>query len=152
MRVQREHGSLKHIIACVGIGVRTLLVMTILPAVLINLFNQPLTLVLILSTMEVKRSLFLQPKCSGSPKYLPMPPSLGIWMQSFIMFFRERGAFLEKLMEDLVVLIDYLNASSYCWRISFRASVLSLLALAKNMVSSVNRRWFTWGQPRATVS
>lgn len=42
------------------------------------LVDQLTALCLILSTIEVNRSLFLLPKCSGKPRYFPFPSSLDI--------------------------------------------------------------------------
>ena len=76
--LQREVGSLKHCIAWLGIGDSTLLRRVIFPTVERNMLVQPLALCLILSTMDVNRSFFLRPKCSGKPRYFPVPPSFPI--------------------------------------------------------------------------
>ncbi|CAN6809108.1 unnamed protein product, partial [Brassica oleracea] len=67
MRLMRDKGSLKHVIANDGIGERTLLSITIFPAEDKNLLDHPLAFCLIRSTIEVKRSFFFLPKCSAFP-------------------------------------------------------------------------------------
>ena len=101
----RDLGSLKQVIAWEGMGVRALRSIVIFPAVDRNLLDHPTAFILILSTIDVKRSLFLLPKCSGSPKYLPTLPSLCIDKIPFITSLSSVGVFLEKEMEDLSTFI-----------------------------------------------
>ena len=74
-----ETGILKQDIAYVGIAAKIALRRTCFPAPERKLVVQLCDLCLILSTMLAKISRFLRPKCSGKPRYLPMPPSLSIW-------------------------------------------------------------------------
>lgn len=93
-----ESGSLKHCMVWLGIEERTLFSMVILPAVERCLVLHPLALCLILST--VNRSRFLCPKCSGTPKYFPSPPSTCIPSSAFIFSLSSVGVLLEKVMPD----------------------------------------------------
>lgn len=68
IRLQKETGNLKQLIACDGMGESILLIIVIFPSFDKNLFNQLLPFFLILPPMEVKRSLFLLPNCSGKPR------------------------------------------------------------------------------------
>lgn len=72
--LQRLAGSLKQDIVYVGIEDKTDCNMTIFFAVDKCLEDQLIALCLILSTMRLKRSFFLVPKCFGRPRYFPKPP------------------------------------------------------------------------------
>ena len=136
--------------ACDGMGDNTLVSIVIFPAVDKNLFDQPHAFCFIRSTIDEKRSRFFLPNSSGSPRYLPVPPSFWIERASLIADLRAVGACREKLIEDFPVLIDCPEASSYRFSNRHKASPFSLLALRKNIVSSAKRRWLRRGHPRAT--
>ena len=89
-----------------GIGESTLLSIVIFPAVERNLLDHPAAFCFILSTMEENKSRFLLPKSSGSPKYLPVPPSFWIERVSLTVVFSDSGVLFEKVMVDFSVLID----------------------------------------------
>ena len=59
----------------------------------------------ILSTIEVNKSLFLLPKCSSSPRYLPKPPSCVIPSNNFIFSLTSGGDLLKNVVDDLALLI-----------------------------------------------
>lgn len=60
----------------VGIALRTGLSIVSFPALDNHSADQLTAFCRILSTMEVNKSLFLLPKCSGKPRYFPKPLSL----------------------------------------------------------------------------
>ena len=102
------------------------------------------------STMDVKRSFFLRPKCSGSPKYFPTPPSFVIPNNGLASSFTGSGVFAEKVIGDLSLFIICPEGSSYSVRISFSFRQQLGEALQKNTVSSAKSRWYTCGLPLAT--
>lgn len=77
-------------------------------------------LFLILSTVEVKRSFFLLPKCSGKPRYFPVPPFY-ISRISIVASFIGAEVLEEKVIDDLLLFIFCPKASSYSRRMSFSA-------------------------------
>ncbi|CAN7027458.1 unnamed protein product [Brassica rapa subsp. trilocularis] len=79
-----------------GIAVSTDFIIVILPALDKCREDQLTALCRIRSTMEVKRSLFLRPKCSGRPKYFPTPPSFVIPRIIFVLSLVLIGVFDEK--------------------------------------------------------
>lgn len=91
-------------------------------------------LVIFLSTIYILGS-FL-----GNPRYLLSPPSFCICKQSLISVLMDNGALREKVMEDLLVLIDWPEAVSYLVKICLRVEALVLSALMRNIVSSAKRR------------
>ncbi|KAF8045218.1 hypothetical protein N665_5389s0001, partial [Sinapis alba] len=93
---------------------RTLFSITNFPAVDKKFVDHPFTFCEILSTIKVNKSRFRLPKCSG--------------------------VFREKVMEDLVRLISWPDASSYLLRITIKVLQQSFLILMKNIVSSAKRR------------
>lgn len=114
----------------------TLLSIVIFHVVDKNLFDQPLAFYRMWSTIEDKRSHFDLPKCSGNPRYLPVPPSFWINSVSCTTLFCDLGVLRENVIEDLSVLIDCPEAVSYRLRIRFSAALHSLLARTKNIGSS----------------
>ena len=72
--LHRLTGSQKQDIVYVGIALSTALSIVSFPALESLLVDQLIAFCLILSTIEVNRSFFFLPKCSGKPKYLPSPP------------------------------------------------------------------------------
>ena len=68
--------------------------------------DQEAALILIRSTMEEKRSRFFLVKSSGSPRYLPTPPSLAIPRVCLTLIHVSCGVFAEKKIEDLSVFIS----------------------------------------------
>lgn len=101
MRLHKLTGSSKQDIEKVGMAVSTDFSIVSFPAFDRNLVDLVDALCLILSTIEVKRSLFLLPKCSGNPRYFPLPPSLAISRQVFISSLVSTGVFVENVMDDL---------------------------------------------------
>lgn len=84
----------------VGIAARTALRRVSLPALLRKRVDQLRDLCLILSTMEVNKSRFLFPKCSGRAKYFPNPPTLVIPRICCAAALTSVGDFEEKVMDD----------------------------------------------------
>lgn len=96
MRLQSDTVILKHDIAYIGIIKSTDLGRVSLPAVERNRFDHPKAFYLIRSTMDVNKSRLRRPKCSGRPRYLPMPPSLLIFRILLAIFRVLLGVFDEK--------------------------------------------------------
>ena len=142
---------MKHVIAKDGTRVSTLFSIVSFPAVDRKRFDHPFAFCLILSTMDANKSFFRSPNCSGSPRYFPTPPSLWIWSFSLMIVLKAYGVLAEKITEDLLAFIVWPEASSYYLSISPNASLLSLVALTKNIVSSAKRRWLMRGHPFATL-
>jgi len=91
----------------VGIALRTTLSIVSFPA-FDNLLADKLTAFCrILSTIEVNKSLFLLPKCFGRPRYLPKPPSFVILNTDLAFSLIAGGVLLEKVIDDLFLLILY---------------------------------------------
>lgn len=84
----------------VVIAARTALSNVSFPARLRNRVDQLRDLWRMRSTIEVNKSLFLFPKCSGSPRYLPSPPSLLIPKIVFAVALTSSGVFEEKVTEE----------------------------------------------------
>lgn len=79
---------------------RTDLSMICLPAPDRNLAVQLCAFCLILSIIDAKMSRFLRQKCSGSPRYFPIPPSIEIAIVSLTRAQTEAGVFAEKVIAD----------------------------------------------------
>lgn len=58
----------------------------------------------------------------------------------FMAFFKDPCALAENVTVDLLGLIVWPDASSYCFKIETKAELLSSLALMENIVSSAKRR------------
>ena len=86
IRLQSERGSLKHCIVWFGMADKTALRSTSFPAGDRCLVYNATALCLILSTKDENRSFFFLPKCSGTPRYLPAPPSFSIPSPVFYLF------------------------------------------------------------------
>ena len=97
-------------------------------------------------------SRFLLPKCSGRPRYFPMPPSCPVPRADLTFCFVLGSVLEEKVIADLLRLMHWPEASSYLCKIDTRASQLARSERQKNMVSSAKRRWFIGGQARATFT
>ena len=147
----RDSGSLKLVRAWDGIGESTLWSIVVFPAVDRNLLDQPFSFCLIFSTIELNMSLFLLLKCSGSPRYLPTPPSFVMLSFAFTACFRVPSVLFEKVIDDLSTLIYCPEAFSYRVRSAWSDALLSCEAFTKNMVSSANKKWLSRGLPRATL-
>ena len=103
----------------------------ILPAVERNLEDQLQARCRILSTIRVNKSYFFLPNSSGSPRYLPKPPSFSIPNWSFILSLMVVGVLGENVSADFSGLIICPDASSYFFNISKRASQFCLSDLQK---------------------
>lgn len=149
--LQRLTGSLKQDIVYVGIEDSTDFIIASLPALDKNRVDQWAAHCLILSTIKVKRSIFLFSKCSGSFKYFPTPPSFCIPCINFAAFFTSCGVFFEKIIEDLAMFTFYPDSCSYSCRIVMSEWQFSGEEWQNIMVSSANSKWLTLGLPRATL-
>lgn len=99
--------------------------------------------------MLAKMSHFFRPKCSGSPRYFPIPPSLGIFSSVLTLLLTSGEVFEEKVMVDFSWLIHCPDASSYLRRIERSVAQFAAVDFPKNIVSSANKRWLIGGQFRA---
>ena len=99
--LHRLTGSWKHDMEYVGTALRTAFNIVSLPALDSLFVDQLTTLCRILSTMEVNKSFFLFPKCSGNPRYLPSPPSFEIPKIDLVFSLTAGGVLLENGIEDL---------------------------------------------------
>ena len=148
--LQRLTGSSKQDIAWVGEANRTDFSIVILTAFDKKRLDKLLACCLIMSTIEVKRSFFLRPKCSGRPRYFPTPPSLAIPRRDLTLPWVSWVVFAEKVIDDLLVLIVWPDAASYYWSIECKELQLNSSDCKKNIVSYANRKWLTRGEPLAT--
>ena len=98
----RDTRSLKHVMEYEGMGGSTLCSIGNFPAEERCLLDQLLAFCLILITIELKRSFFLRPKCSGRPIYLPTPPSLWIWRMHATRFFKAPGVVASPILNRIV--------------------------------------------------
>ncbi|XP_033144921.1 uncharacterized protein LOC117133046 [Brassica rapa] len=98
-----------------GTAVSTAFSITSFPALESCRLDQETALHRIRSTIPVKRSFFLRPKCSGRPKYLPAPPSLSIPRCSLTRCRITCGVLAEKEIEDFDALISCPEDILYWW-------------------------------------
>ena len=110
--LQRLIGIWKQLIMYLGIAVRTAFSRVNFSALLRKHVDQLIDLWRIWSTIEVNRSLFLLPKCSGRPRYLPRPHTLLLyWFLSFFLLqtWPPVGLLKKKVMKDLILLSSGLS-------------------------------------------
>jgi len=105
IRLHRLAGISKQDIGYVGMESMTDLSIVSFPALDSRLIDQLEALCLIRSTMEVNISRFFLPKYSGSPRYLPVPPSLSMPSRVFYAVFLSSGVLLENVIDDFSELI-----------------------------------------------
>lgn len=144
--LQRDLGSLKQDIAYVGIDPNTAFKSTIFPAPDRYLTVHPFTRCLMRSTIEAKMSLFFLPKCSGKPRYLPIPPSFKMLRSSFTRILHSWLVLEEKVIADFYWFIHWPDAASY------GVKQLATFDFPKNIVTSANNKWFIGGQCRPTFT
>lgn len=94
----------------------------------------------VLSTIEVKISIFFLPKCSGRPRYFPILPTLSILSISLARALDYGGVLEEKVMADFSALITWPEARLYLDKMAIRAEQLVGFERVKNIVSSANKR------------
>lgn len=125
---------------------------TIFPAPESIFEDQLCDLCRILSTIPAKMSLFFLPKCSGRPRYFPMPHSPVMSKQRLILAFAGPVVLDENVIADFALFIRWPDALAYLSRIRERAEQLAGSDLEKNMVSSAKRRLLIGGQLRPTLT
>lgn len=150
--LHKETGSLKHDIAYVGIAASTAFSKTIFPAPDKNLLVQLWACCLIRSAIEAKMFLFFRPKCSGRPRYFPIPPSLQMLSSLFTRVLQSWFILEENVITDFDRFMHCPEALSYLERIESNVAQLAVFDLPKSIVSSVNKRWFKGGQLRPTLT
>lgn len=79
--------------------------MVIFPALERNLEDQLIAFYRIQSTIDVNKSFFLLPKCSGKPKYFPTPPSFVMPIVALNWSLTSRGVLEEKVIDVFVLFI-----------------------------------------------